>query len=258
MEAKLSSRVEQQIISWLKQHDISGEFEHGHSPQQITELSSRAANRDFKTIVAIGDDRSLLACINGVLESGKDPAVGYIPLVRGTFAAQSLDIPNWKVAAQNLIGRKLADYKLAKRPHGYIIFKENLVTKESSSNPIVIELNKNLKIKTDANQILVHYLGNDSSGINHNFLLEVFSQKGAQSGKMLSKKSLIPALSSTSMSSSNSSELVVRLYAETIEISNSTHELFASTNDKIATPCTISTSDKLIRLVVGKHSQLKY
>ena len=256
-KSSLEERTRSQIVSWLKQHSLAGEFAEAHSPQQMSELALSAAKKDFKTIVAIGNDRSLQATITGCLAVEQDIVVGFIPTQHGSLAADALGLTDWRAAAQNISGRKTRQLKLAQRPHGYFVFEESFETDSEMIPETTIMIDGKLRIKTPLNQIIVRHQTNSLTDTEKAFIVEVYAKNSTAEKTLQSNKSVfsgIAQLAKTKLSPTN--ELVVRISADHVALSASKNHLLTSTGEKISFPFEISPSGRTIRLIVGKHSPL--
>lgn len=100
-------------LSYIKAHQIAGEYHNASSVEEITSLAKTAISKHFKTVVVIGDDSSLIGLLNSAAESSTEAvAFGFIPVTKKSHAANELKLPDYRKALRALTTRKLTSLKL--------------------------------------------------------------------------------------------------------------------------------------------------
>lgn len=254
---KSHQKLEKLIVSWLKQRRLDGIFNDAHSPQQISELAKAGCTKNYKTIVAIGDDQTLQYTINGVINSGINAAVGFIPTVNNSISAHRLQLKSWHQAASYLSGRRLSEFALGRRPNGYIFIQETISSKDNENNTVKLCIDNNLHIETPLNQMIVHYNGQDALDTEPSFLIEIFANTTHSTLRKISSKSIFTAIKNPkSIEQTPDQILQVRLPANIIELEHSDQQLYTSGGEKIGDKASITTTKKTVQIVTGKHLAL--
>ncbi len=254
---KSHQKLEKLIISWLKQRRLDGIFNDVHSPQQISEQAKAGCLKNYKTIVAIGDDQTLQYTINGVINSGANVAVGFIPTVSNSISAHRLQLRSWYQAASYLSGRRLSEFALGRRPNGYIFIQETISSKDNGDNIAKLCIDNNLHIKAPLNQMIVHYNGRGVLDTGPSFLIEIFANTTHSTLRKISSKSILTVMKNTkSIKQTPDQILQVRLPANIIELQHSDQQLYTSGGEKIGEKASITTTKKTVQIITGKHLSL--
>ncbi|MCP4302925.1 MAG: diacylglycerol kinase family lipid kinase [Gammaproteobacteria bacterium] len=109
-----AGRRQARITELLQSNDLPIEL---HKSSAVGSLETQVRNEvdsGANRIVVAGGDGSVYEAVNGIMQSGKDAALGVIPTGTGNDFAKACDIPlNWEHAAQ-LLAARLADGQYAK------------------------------------------------------------------------------------------------------------------------------------------------
>lgn len=105
------SDIQHKLKSRLHRLNIDGEFAKVLEEKDIPKITKAAIKRKMKTIVVVGDDRTINEVINTVNESGaKSISIGIIPLGGDNTLANYLGIYNWQEACELLAARRLQTF----------------------------------------------------------------------------------------------------------------------------------------------------
>ena len=110
-KCKKRSQVEQ-IKDYLGELGISGEFTYPTSAQTAEELTELGLKKKYSTIVAVGGDDIINSVAN--VMTGRDEAMGAIPLLASNTLSGMLGVRNWREAAESLRFRKISQINIGK------------------------------------------------------------------------------------------------------------------------------------------------
>lgn len=132
-------------LSWIRNHQIAGEYHDASSTDEIIELGKKAIAKRFKSIVVVGDDSSLIALLNSQPAGQPAQAVfGYIPIIKKSLAAHELNLPDYRKALKALAHRKLETLKLVSLNNHFFPLHIEL---ESDGGEAEIIIDDGLKLK---------------------------------------------------------------------------------------------------------------
>lgn len=114
-KCKKKSQVES-IKTYLGSLGISGEFTYPTAAYTVEELVDLALQKEFSTIVGIGDDE-IANAIAGKLV-GRKEAMGFIPLEITPAMAHLFNVESWKEACEALRFRKISEIRLGRTANG--------------------------------------------------------------------------------------------------------------------------------------------
>lgn len=114
-KCKKRSQVDS-IKTYLGSLGIAGEFTYPTAACTVEELVDLALQREYSTIVGIGDDE-IANTIAGKLV-GRKEAMGFIPLEITPAMSHLFNIENWKEACEALRFRKISEIRLGRTATG--------------------------------------------------------------------------------------------------------------------------------------------
>jgi diacylglycerol kinase (ATP) len=103
----------------LKEHDLDFELRRGDSAQEIARLTSDALRSGCRFVVAVGDDRTVQAVVNGMFAQGRplvqDAVLGVVPAGTGSDLVMCFGLPDdTRGACEHLIGDTTYPFDLMK------------------------------------------------------------------------------------------------------------------------------------------------
>lgn len=104
--------IQAKLKSTLHKLNIEGEFVKTIGPGDAAKLATRAIEQGYKTIVAVGGDKTVDEVATAAYKSGSTAAVGVIPIGKHNMLASRLGIDNWRQAGEALAARRLAKVQL--------------------------------------------------------------------------------------------------------------------------------------------------
>jgi len=135
---------------------INGRIEKLTILRNPKELIEEAIKHDAHTVVAVGDDNTLLKVIN--LTADHNVVIGYIPLIPDSPLAKIFGISSILDACNILSKRLIKKISLGKANHNYFLASLNIPNSEEA----VIECDDKYKIRTREKncQLAIYNLGN--------------------------------------------------------------------------------------------------
>jgi len=118
------NKIQDRLKLRLKELGIAGEFVKSIGEGDVTKLTAMGIKKGYKTIVAVGGNRTINEVINGVGNS--EVAVGIIPIGYKNELAKSLGINDWQSACNILAARKIDTLDIGRVGKSYFITAVNI------------------------------------------------------------------------------------------------------------------------------------
>jgi len=158
---KLLARIE----SRLTDLGINGKIGRLTMLKNVDELVQDEISRGAKTVVAVGNDKTLCKVLNGLAKSD-DVVLGFIPIGSGNDIAKDLGIDLEEAACDILSARKIEKIDLGKANGQY--FLSNVQIK---SGQIELEFDKGYKvIPVNNNEVVIYNLASSSIMLQNKFI----------------------------------------------------------------------------------------
>lgn len=231
---KKFSNVLAKIETRLTDLGINGKINHLSFLKNIHQIILEEVRRGVKTIVVIGNDRTLAQIINIIADL--NVTLGYIPIGSENIA-RLLHIPEGEAACDILSARIVKRVDIGKVGNYYF-----LTSIETGNYKLVLECDNNYFINLEEKNTIVNISNlnvyNQFKTLPNDEYLDIFIEHSE-------KKFLRKGTSSTS-----------RLVAKKIKItSDKSVPIFLSDEKKIIkTPAEITVQPKKLRLIVGKRA----
>lgn len=238
----------ERIKDYLAELGISGEYVFPSQVRTSKELVRDAIQRNFSTVVAIGND----ALINTVASElvGAKTAFGMIPLNASTEINNLVNGSDWHSAAKNLRFRKIDEVRLGRFENGqhFLISTELKIT-----HPVNITLEFDGFIaQARAKKLLIRNI-NPTAKDNRNNLLDILliseSEREARPISRLLKYLEISAQSNDVLNTSRFKAPRLRVF------SHKNLNFIINKEDVATTPQLIESSPEILRLIVHRDTR---
>ncbi len=236
------SQVEQ-IKDHLGELGISGEFTYPTSAQTAEELTELGLKKKYSTIVAVGGDDIINSVAN--VMTGKEEAMGAIPLLSSNALSEMIGVKNWKEACESLRFRKINQVNV-----GRTGTNKHFLTyvKLGINMPVEVTIEfKDFYLQSYVKNLIVSNHHPEIKKLHHDYL--DVSLRGTPKLSVLDKfKSLV----STQVSDGKDISLI---RAKSLRIFTKTPTPILLDDKTICkTPQLLETSDELLKLIVAKKS----
>lgn len=143
-DAFLSNKKYKHILTKIERRvidlGIEGRFEHLNVLKNLEELIIDTLKRGAKTIVAAGNDHTVVQIINAIADNN-DVVLGIIPIGKHNKIAELLGIPRDELACDVISNRLIEKIDLGKINHHYFLTSVKIANSE-----IILECDDNYKI----------------------------------------------------------------------------------------------------------------
>jgi len=241
-KCKKRSQVEQ-IKDYLGELGISGEFTYPTSAQTAEELAELGLKKKYSTIVAVGGDDIINSVAN--VMTGRDEAMGAIPLLASDALSGMLGVRNWHEAAESLRFRKISQVNIGKTGNNkhfltYVTLNINI--------PIEVTIEfKNFYLQSFVKNLIVSNHHPEIKKL-HNDYLDIALQGTPKLSIFDKFKSLLSA-------KNTGDKDISLLRARSIRIFTKTPAPILLDNKIICkTPQLLETSDELLKIIVARKS----
>ena len=244
-KCKKKSQVDS-IKTYLGSLGIAGEFTYPTAACTVEELVDLALQREYSTIVGIGDDE-IANTIAGKLV-GRKEAMGFIPLEITPAMANLFNIESWKEACEALRFRKINEIRLGRTATGkYFLTYVYLGIK----NPVEITLElKDFIVQARVRNFAVANYHPGIKKIGDEFLDIMFTSVADEQDSLMSK------FSSIFGNKKKENELEFSLVrGRSMRIFTKSPMPIISGNDVIAkTPQFIESTDESLRVITARKA----
>jgi len=234
------------IKTYLGSLGIAGEFTYPTAACNVEELVDLALQREYSTIVGIGDDE-IANTIAGKLV-GRKEAMGFIPLEITPAMAHLFNIESWKEACEALRFRKINEIRLGRTATGNH-FLTYIYLGIKSPVEITLEL-KNYIVQAKVKNFAVANYHPGIKKVGDDFLDIMFTSVSDEPSSILNKFS---SIFSTKKKEGDLEFSLIR--GRSLRIFTKSPMPIISGNDMIAkTPQFIESTDESLRVITARKA----